>query len=231
MMTIIRHVFTAVLFTLLTSLVTSAVVLAAFPPDDWTLLFERKMYDVPFLIYLVSIPVVAGTIIGITTALYWQQRLQHIERQLQDVATGQKSTYDEPYKELDTIQQQVEQIQEKIRIQTENAQRLVRERADEREKSLQEIVVQERSRLARELHDSVSQQMFAASMMMSAINESNPPKDPHVQHQLAMVEKMIHQSQLEMRALLMHLRPAALKGKTLQEGAIELLRELEQKVP
>ena len=36
--------------------------------------------------------------------------------------------------------------------------------------------------------------------------------------QLKLVEGMIHQSQLEMRALLLHLRPVALHGKTLQEG-------------
>ncbi|MCG2963560.1 sensor histidine kinase, partial [Escherichia coli] len=49
--------------------------------------------------------------------------------------------------------------------------------------------------------------------------------------QLKMVEEMINQSQLEMRALLLHLRPAALKGKSLQEGITELLLELAQKVP
>ena len=49
--------------------------------------------------------------------------------------------------------------------------------------------------------------------------------------QLKMVEEIIHQSQLEMRALLLHLRPVALKGKTLQEGMQELLVELSQKVP
>ena len=45
-----------------------------------------------------------------------------------------------------------------------------------------------------------------------------------------MVEEMIHQSQLEMRALLLHLSPVALKGKTLQEGIEELLIEFMQKV-
>ena len=48
--------------------------------------------------------------------------------------------------------------------------------------------------------------------------------------QLKIVEEMIHQSQLEMRALLLHLRPVALKGKSLQEGIEELLIELRQKV-
>lgn len=123
------------------------------------------------------------------------------------------------------------QVQEKLRIQTEHVQKIATERATEREQSLQEVVEQERNRLARELHDSVSQQLFAASMLMSAINEAGPPEDPALNKQLNMVENMIHQSQLEMRALLLHLRPVALKGKSLQEGVEGLLKELTQKVP
>jgi NarL family two-component system sensor histidine kinase LiaS len=96
---------------------------------------------------------------------------------------------------------------------------------------VQEIVSQERNRLARELHDSVSQQLFAASMLMSAITESNLTLQDSEAKQLKMVEKMINQSQLEMRALLLHLRPAALKGKSLQAGMKELMNELAQKVP
>ena len=229
---ILRHVFTAILFSLLITFVMLGIMFAAFPLDDWALLLEKTIYDVPFFVLVLSIPAVAGAIIGITTGLYWRQRLQSVSRHLDEIAKGQKlSADDEPYKELEKIRHHMEQIQEKIRIQTENAQRLATERAKDREKSLQEIVVRERNRLARELHDSVSQQLFAASMMMSAINESNPPEDPSINKQLQMVEKMIHQSQLEMRALLLHLRPVALKGKSLQEGTKELLAELTQKVP
>src|SRR5699024_349076 len=73
--------------------------------------------------------------------------------------------------------------------------------------------------------------LFAASMMMSAINEANPPEDQAIKQQLHMIEKAIHQSQLEMRALLLHLRPAALKGKSLTEGIEDhLFRILQESV-
>src|SRR5690625_1799322 len=137
----------------------------------------------------------------------------------------------EEYPELDKIQYLLEQVQEKSNNQTEMAQKIAAERAEEREKRLQEVVVQERNRLARELHDCVSQQLFAASMMMSAINETNPPEEEGIRKQWNMIEKAIHHAQLEMRALLLHLRPVALKGKNLQIGAEELLHELIQKVP
>ena len=44
------------------------------------------------------------------------------------------------------------------------------------------------------------------------------------------VERIVQQAQLEMRALLLHLRPAALNNKSLAEGLEELLIELREKV-
>ncbi|OZU88713.1 two-component sensor histidine kinase [Virgibacillus indicus] len=232
MNTIIRQVSTAVLLSLIISITIAGITLSMFLGRDWSDILGYKIGEVPFLLVILIVPVIAGMIGGLVTGVYWKQRLQRTERQMQAIIKDQNLTIDnETYKELDTIEKLMVQIQEKIRLQTEHAQRLATERATEREKSLQEIVVQERNRLARELHDSVSQQLFAASMMMSAINEAQPPEDPQVKQQLQMVEKMINQSQLEMRALLLHLRPVALKGKSLQDGAKELLVELTQKVP
>ncbi len=67
--------------------------------------------------------------------------------------------------------------------------------------------------------------------MMSAVNET-VRKDAHeLKRQIEQVEKMIHQAQLEMRALLLHLRPIALKGKPLQQGIKDLLSELSSRLP
>lgn len=227
----LRYVFTAIMYSVVLTVIIAGFTFAAFI-DDWTIIIEKKMEDFPFLLILFAIPIVAGGVAGIVIGFYWKQRVHYVEKQMEEIIKGQKLSFKlETPKDLESIQRYLEQIQNKIRIQTEHAQRLATERAEEREKSLQEIVVQERNRLARELHDSVSQQLFAASMMMSTITETNPPKNETIKKQLLMVEKMIQQSQLEMRALLLHLRPVALKGKSLQEGTKELLLELTQKVP
>lgn len=231
MNTILRHILTATLFSFLLSFIVIGITLAAFL-DDWSDIIDQKVGEISYLPIIFMIPIVCGIITGIVSGKYWQERLRRIERQLDELAKGKKMTLDEErYPELDKIQHYLEQVQDKINSQTEMAQRIATERAVEREKSLQEVVVQERNRLARELHDSVSQQLFAASMMMSTINEINPPKDEGIRKQLHMIEKAIDQSQSEMRALLLHLRPVALKGKNLQAGVEELLLELIQKVP
>ena len=115
-----------------------------------------------------------------------------------------------------------------IHTQRKSLQRITDERAEAQDKLIQERIVQERQRLARELHDSVSQQLFAASMLLSAITESN--EDAVAQKPLLQVERIVQQAQLEMRALLLHLRPAALNNKSLAEGLEELLVELREKV-
>jgi NarL family two-component system sensor histidine kinase LiaS len=133
--------------------------------------------------------------------------------------------------ETSRIISRLNKVDHKMILQAQQSQKMATEKVENQQKQVQEIVSQERNRLARELHDSVSQQLFAASMLMSAITESNLTLQDSEAKQLKMVEKMINQSQLEMRALLLHLRPAALKGKSLQAGMKELMNELAQKVP
>ena len=117
------------------------------------------------------------------------------------------------------------QTSELIDTQRKSLQRLSNERAEAHDQIIQERIIAERQRLARELHDSVSQQLFAASMLLSALTESE--ESPKA---LKQVEKVVQQAQLEMRALLLHLRPVALHNKTLAQGLEELIIELQQKV-
>jgi len=136
-----------------------------------------------------------------------------------------------PVTEMQMIAERIDKIGKQMSEQAKLSQRLATEKVEDQEERIQEIIEQERNRLARELHDSVSQQLFAASMLMSAINETKQQSETDREaKQLQLVEEMIPQSQLEMRALLLHLRPVALKNKTLQEGIEELLIELSQKV-
>ncbi|WP_080874523.1 sensor histidine kinase [Oceanobacillus timonensis] len=235
MNTIIRFVLLSIACSFVLAIAAVVATFVTFSINEtagWSALWEGQIGDVSFLLTVLAFVLTFGSIIGAIIGWYWKGNLKKVEKMLTGIVKGEKpiETDDIP-KELEAISVQVNQVQEKLRAQTEHAQKIATERANEREQSLQEVVEQERNRLARELHDSVSQQLFAASMLMSAINESGQPEDPTLTKQLNMVENMIHQSQMEMRALLLHLRPVALKGKSLQEGVEGLLKELTQKVP
>lgn len=227
-----RQVLSGTLTFLCFTVLLLSITFYTFPFDSWADLWEREVLDMPFAFLVLVISLSLGFVVGIIQGWFWRRQLYSIEYQLVELSKGNElPSIEADLEEIKQIESTVRSIEEKMTKQTELAQRMVTERAEEREKSLQEVVIQERNRLARELHDSVSQQLFAASMMMSAINETNSADVQATKKQMQMVERMIHQSQLEMRALLLHLRPVALKDKSLSEGMEDLLYELTQKVP
>lgn len=203
-----------------------------FPLSSWADLWKLQLMDIPFIILTLSVSMAIGIITGIVSGVYGRRQMNNIDSWLYELEQGRKPevTEDSLSPDLQGISRRIAKIQTQIAEKAMHSQRLATEKAEEQETRIQEIISQERNRLARELHDSVSQQLFGASMLMSAINETREESNGRETKQLKMVEEMIHQSQLEMRALLLHLRPVGLTGKTLQEGIEELLQELSQKV-
>lgn len=92
------------------------------------------------------------------------------------------------------------------------------------------IVTQERKRIARDLHDTVSQELFASSMMLSGVaqNLDNLEKDK-LREQLKLIETTLISAQNDLRIMLLHLRPTELQDRTLSEGISMLLKELKDK--
>lgn len=231
MMTMLRHILTMFFFNLLLVAVICTVVFIIYPLPAITDLYTITILNIPFILFLLLITFVFSLITGISFYQFWKMRLQELKRQLTNITLGQSLNLNNHYKEIVPLEQLLEQIERKIVEQIEYIQQLATKRTQERERSLQEVVIQERSRLARDLHDSVSQQLFAASMMMSAIHETSSELNASQRLQIEQVEKMIQQAQIEMRALLLHLRPVQLKGKPLQEGINDLLVELNNRLP
>ncbi|MGM0885762.1 MAG: sensor histidine kinase [Bacillota bacterium] len=227
-----RQILTALGVAFVLSLALPAMVFFIFPLSDWSVLWEKVVMGLPFVIFLPSLVMTVGLIYGVVSGMFWKRQLERVDEGLHFLEQGrlplQQETY--PIQEMAKMAERMQLIHKQINEQTKLSQKMANEKAIDQEKQIQEIVSQERNRLARELHDSVSQQLFAASMFMSAITESQSDMEKTEMKQFKVVEEMIHQSQLEMRALLLHLRPVALKGKSLHEGMKELLLELAQKV-
>lgn len=94
----------------------------------------------------------------------------------------------------------------------------------------QEIVQRERRRIARDLHDTVSQELFASSMIVSGLSQTVADFDTEtLKQQLETVENILQQAQNDLRIMLLHLRPTELEGRTLSEGLAMILTELRDK--
>ncbi|MET1014215.1 MAG: sensor histidine kinase [Paenisporosarcina sp.] len=221
----IVFLLTAATFALLTSLWGWPTV------QKWDLLWKIQEGNLPFGVWILMGIIGISFFISTSTTLQINKRERSIDQYLRASIESEKqiSNLAKPsvHGKLNKTMTDVFQL---ISTQKRSLQRLTDERAEGEDKRIQERVIQERQRLARELHDSVSQQLFAASMLLSAMTEQQEQDECTVSMPLMQAEKMVQQAQLEMRALLLHLRPAALHNKSLAQGLEELLVELQQKV-
>ncbi|AWB45941.1 sensor histidine kinase [Paenibacillus sp. CAA11] len=133
--------------------------------------------------------------------------------------------------EVGRLGEQLGRIGQRWEEQVSSLQRLSTHNAQLAEQARVSAIVEERQRLARELHDAVSQQLFAISMTATAVGRTLEKDFDKAQRQVELIEEMASVAQSEMRALLLHLRPVYLEGKELTQGVTELVRELKTKVP
>lgn len=196
----------------------------------YDLFVSTNIASVPLSIIIVGMSILIGAAIGFSIDVYVNRSISDLSRALIELERGNFSykLSDSTFKEFEEIERRFNKLSQKIEEQALTIQKNTNERANKEQEILENAISQERSRLARELHDSVSQQLFAISMMSSAMNEATTDGTP-VKQQLQIVEEMSVQAQGEMRALLLHLRPIQLEGKKLIDGITELLTELSAK--
>lgn len=195
--------------------------------ESWFAFYKLEFANVSLGIWILTTTLALSWGIAIWTHFLGHSREKAIEKRIAELIDTEKViTLSEDFSPR--IDRALNTVSNVLITQQNSLKRITNERAEAQDQLIQERVVEERQRLARELHDSVSQQLFAASMLLSAITEGTPESES--KKPLLQVEKMVQQAQLEMRALLLHLRPAALNNKSIAEGLKELLIELKQKV-
>jgi signal transduction histidine kinase len=92
-----------------------------------------------------------------------------------------------------------------------------RQLQDYTERAEELAVLQERNRLARELHDAVTQTLFSASLIAEALPALWERDQEKGRERLAMLRQMSRGALAEMRTLLLELRPAAVAETSLED--------------
>ena len=212
--------------------------LAKVTQHDFLRLLLANVLSAPLLVYLLIGALLISS--GATVIVLWRQRVvrSQLDSRLAQLNAGQyqapifnrsqqaeAALGKQPTALLEALRQKMIRLQREIERYSNTPVRFSGE-------TREAILTGERHRLARELHDSVSQQLFAAMMMLSALRSvaARDPKQEALNKQLDTIQKVINEAQAEMRALLLHLRPTNLEGKSLKQGIIQLLKELQTKI-
>lgn len=180
-------------------------------------LIEQLIFSIFFLSLAVTI------LLLLTWFLLDDNSKRQINHNLRRILNNQSINVTDDGTEIST---NIQRLSKKMNLMTASLQ----SKENSRILKSQEIVKQERKRIARDLHDTVSQDLFAASMVLSGIAQNVSQLDVgQVGSQLLAVEEMLQHAQNDLRILLLHLRPVELENKTLSEGFKMILKELTDK--
>ncbi|MCC9863525.1 sensor histidine kinase [Streptococcus agalactiae] len=180
-------------------------------------LIEQLIFSIFFLSLAVTI------LLLLTWFLLDDNSKRQINHNLRRILNNQSINVTDDGTEIST---NIQRLSKKMNLMTASLQ----SKENIRILKSQEIVKQERKRIARDLHDTVSQDLFAASMVLSGIAQNVSQLDvDQVGSQLLAVEEMLQHAQNDLRILLLHLRPVELENKTLSEGFRMILKELTDK--
>lgn len=202
-------------------------------------LFSYHLIEIPFYLILLSLLLTMSLIFSIFFTVILTEPFDQLRARLNWLLLGK---YNHPifkqeingsdwYDSATQTLKDIDKLREKLIQLSSDLQEFTAAPVFVGEDTKEEIIEQERKRIARELHDSVSQQLFAATMMISAISEISEKNDLAISHQIKQIENTIGNAQTEMRALLLHLRPIALADQRLEQGIENLLKELDTKIP
>ena len=154
-----------------------------------------------------------GSIFGFVSTRGMVRRFRHLFSAVDNWSQGDFSTIvqDSSGDELGQLARQLNRMAGQLQSWLQTRQSLA--------------LLEERNRLARDLHDSVKQQVFAVSMQLSTAKALISTNAEGAQTHLAAAEKLVRQTQSELTSLIKELRPVALVGKGLARALQDLVAD------
>ncbi len=190
--------------------VEGALIMKISAPDKFELFVEFLPLVGFFTIIITTIATILGIISGYYTAHKFTRRLKRLSLAADRWSRGDfaATIHDPSEDELGQTSLQLNHMAGQLQNLLSARQKLA--------------TLEERNRLARDLHDSVKQQIFAVSMKVGAVKFLLRRDIDAAEGHLNEIEKLVRQAQQELTSLIRELRPVALEGK----GLVVALREL-----
>ncbi len=190
--------------------VQGALIMKIVRPDIFQLVSAFLQLIVVTVVIVTTIAAIAGMVFGYLTARGLTRRLKGLTTAADRWGRGDFSAlaHDASEDELGYVARQFNRMAEQLQNLLQARQKLA--------------TLEERNRLARDLHDSVKQQIFAVAMQIGATKVLLKRDVNAAEVRLNEAQKLVNQAQQELTSLIRELRPAALEGK----GLVAALREL-----
>jgi two-component system, NarL family, sensor histidine kinase LiaS len=160
-------------------------------------------------LYFILLAGVVGTLTGLMITRNVTRRLRRITQAAQAWSHGEFGV-----EVRDPTRDEIGQLGQDLNGMAEQLHTLLATREEL-------AAVEERNRLARDLHDSIKQNVFATALLVGAARSHLPPNTAPAQTYLAEAEALAEQTRQELAALICELRPARLADK----GLASVLRD------
>lgn len=219
------HIY-GVLLTTLTVLACLLTIYLVFNPSGL-----NQFNIIIFTALYFSIGMIFAVFIGFKSSSQLKSKIDGLSIMIMQLSRGNYCSRmtNENEEEISRLGNELNTLAEKMDHQVRSLQRLADEKAAYVRTAHKAATIEERQRLARDLHDSVSQQLFALTMTSQACLRVVEKDQEKAKTQIGEIADMALKAQTEMRALLLHLRPVDLSGDSLTVGIEKLIEELQSK--
>lgn len=165
-----------------------------------------------------------GLVFGLVAGRGFTRRVRRLSAASATLAAGDldRRVEDRSPDEIGQLAEQFNAMADQLAQNMRELRLLAEQNARLAEQSAQLAAVEERNRLARDLHDSVSQELFSLTMLAAAARRVIERKPELVAVQLGEIQDTAQRALQETRSLILALRPAALEGR----GLVPALRDL-----
>jgi two-component system, NarL family, sensor histidine kinase LiaS len=174
-----------------------------------------------------AIAIFASAFLGNRLARRLSARLTDLSQLSQAYATGDfaQRHHDTHPDEIGALGSQLNRMAEQISNQMLELRELANTNAQLLEESKALATLEERNRLARDLHDAVKQQLFGLNLNISAIRQLLKTDPDQAALQLEHASRLAGQALEEMDVVLGQLRPVSLEQKGLRRALADMLQE------